>query len=59
MENGGFILSPWCGKGECEEKIKNETGADIRVIPFESNKGNPCIICKQPSLSTPIFARGY
>ena len=59
VERGGFIISPWCGKTECEEQIKNETGADIRVIPFDENKQNQCISCKQPSVSTPIFARGY
>ena len=39
----GFILAGWCGKEECELKIKEETGADIRVIPFnqeESEKKN-------------------
>ena len=33
---GGFFNAHWCGKIECEEKIKEETGADIRVIPFGS-----------------------
>ena len=36
IEKGGFFNSPWCGKLECEEKIKEETGAEIRVIPFNS-----------------------
>uniref|UniRef100_UPI003D35ED64 hypothetical protein n=1 Tax=Klebsiella aerogenes TaxID=548 RepID=UPI003D35ED64 len=32
-DKGGFILAEWCGKEECENSIKNETGADIRLIP--------------------------
>ena len=60
IEAGGFFNSPWCGKQECEEKIKEETGAEIRVIPFESEDTNQkCIYCQQQSISIPIFARGY
>ena len=60
IEKGGFFNSPWCGKLECEEKIKEETGAEIRVIPFNSeNTSKKCIYCKEQSTSVPIFARGY
>ena len=60
IENGGFFHAPWCGKLECEEKIKEETGADIRVIPFDSeNTNEKCMYCQQQSISIPIFARGY
>jgi len=60
IERGGFIHAPWCGALECEEKIKEETGADIRVIPFNSeNTTANCIFCKKTSQSIPIFARGY
>ena len=60
IEKGGFLHSPWCGKLECEEKIKEETGADIRVIPFDSQKTDEkCIYCEQQSECIPVFARGY
>ncbi|MBL7002281.1 MAG: proline--tRNA ligase [Nitrosopumilus sp.] len=60
IEKGGFIHAPWCGKLECEEKIKEETGADIRVIPFNSeNTNKKCMYCQEQSVSIPIFARGY
>jgi prolyl-tRNA synthetase len=60
ISTGGFFNAPWCGNQECEEKIKEETGADIRVIPFdtEDNTKN-CIYCNEKSISIPIFARGY
>jgi prolyl-tRNA synthetase len=57
---GGFFNAYWCGKIECEEKIKEETGADIRVIPFGSEDTNgKCIYCQEKSMAVPIFARGY
>jgi len=60
IEEGGFFNAPWCGKLECEEKIKEETGADIRVIPFGSeNSDMKCMYCGEQSVSVPIFARGY
>ncbi len=60
LAKGGFLYAPWCGDENCEEKIKDETGAEIRVIPFDGeNENQKCIICGNESTSTPIFARGY
>jgi len=60
IEKGGFFHAPWCGNIECEEKIKEDTGADIRVVPFGSESTNQkCIYCAKQSVSIPIFARGY
>lgn len=61
LKKGGFIVSPWCGNKKCESSIKEETGADIRVIPFINNKKKPrkCIYCDQKSTTYPIFANGY
>ena len=60
IEKGGFLKAPWCGNQECEEKIKEETGADIRVIPFDAaDTSGKCIICNSQSESAPYFARGY
>ena len=57
---GGFARAGWCGKLECEEKIKEETGADIRVIPFDqSDKPAKCIYCGQESKKAAMFARAY
>ena len=60
LEKGGFLYAPWCGDENCEEKIKDETGAEIRVIPFDDpKKEGKCVKCGNSSTSTPIFARGY
>ena len=57
---GGFIWSHWCGSGECEERIKDETKATIRNIPRDSRseEGN-CIKCGGRSAQRVIFARAY
>jgi len=59
-EKGGFIKAAWCGNAECEEKIKEETGATIRVIPFDQKEpaGN-CVYCGQKATKTAYFARSY
>ncbi|HSA74948.1 MAG TPA: proline--tRNA ligase [Candidatus Nitrosocosmicus sp.] len=69
---GGFLVSNWCGKEECEERIKEDTGADIRVIPFDikdlpiktGNGFTPitlkqCIYCRQEASQVAVFARAY
>jgi prolyl-tRNA synthetase len=57
---GGFVLAAWCGREECEDKIKGDTGADIRVLPFDqSKKPDKCIYCGQESKKVAIFARAY
>jgi len=57
---GGFFNVYWCGRQECEDKIKEETGAEIRVIPFnKEDKSGKCIYCNDQSTTIPIFARGY
>ena len=33
--DGAFVFAGWCGSGECEAKIKEETKATIRVLPDE------------------------
>ena len=60
LEDGMFLYAPWCGDQKCEESIKEATGADIRVIPFDGKRSNlPCVLCKNPSTTDAIFGRGY
>jgi prolyl-tRNA synthetase len=57
---GGFIWSHWCGSGECEEQIKEETKATIRNIPRDSpNEDGKCVKCGAKSERRVIFARAY
>jgi prolyl-tRNA synthetase len=61
LENeGGFILAHWCGKGACEKQINAETGASIRVIPFDSpEEEGKCLIDGQKSMKRVLLARAY
>jgi prolyl-tRNA synthetase len=56
----GFLLSHWCGSGECEGTIQEETGATIRCIAFDqpAEKGN-CIRCDGESDRRVHFAKAY
>jgi prolyl-tRNA synthetase len=56
----GFIKTGWCGSSKCEEKIKEETGATIRLIPFEKEKPTTkCIYCGEKATEIVYFARSY
>ena len=35
-DKGGFFVISWCGDKECEKQIKDDTGMEIRVIPFNN-----------------------
>jgi len=59
LDNGKMIDCSWCGKQTCEDKIKEETGADIRVIPSDNTKAETCIYCKNSGTANVLFARGY
>ena len=66
----GFIVTGWCGNEDCEVGVKEDTGADIRVIPFDV-KDIPtgldmtyddikeCIYCGKKANKTVIFAKAY
>ena len=60
IEEGGFFLCHWDGTAETEEKIKNETKATIRVIPFEDDgETGACMVTGKPSARRVVFARAY
>ncbi len=60
LEKGAFIRAHWCGSGDCELAIKEETKATIRNIPFnEPEESGKCIYCGKPSSRRVIFARAY
>jgi prolyl-tRNA synthetase len=56
----GFAFSPWCGSGDCEAKIKEETRATMRCIPLDqTGGGGTCVGCGQPARESAIFGRAY
>jgi prolyl-tRNA synthetase len=58
----GFIKTWWCGDESCEDKIKEETMATIRVIPLEGEGeagGHLCVYCRKKAKELAFFARAY
>lgn len=55
----GFVVSFWCGKPACETKIREETKATIRAIPFvhEQQEGR-CLVCGKAGEKV-YFAQAY
>lgn len=59
-EKRGFIFSHWCGGGDCEQTIKEETKATIRCLPFNLEKSTgKCLRCGSESGLAVYFARAY
>lgn len=57
---GGFFLAHWDGTEETEQKIKEETKATIRCIPFDrEEETGVCMVTGKPSAGRVIFAKSY
>jgi len=57
---GGFAVSNWCGEPACEEAIKDETKATIRLIPLEKGEATgACVACGKEGKHRAYFARAY
>lgn len=61
IESGsGFVRAMWCGCGECEEEIKEKTGATTRCAPFEQKQlSDVCVHCGKPAKKMMYFAKAY
>jgi prolyl-tRNA synthetase len=49
-EKGGFFVTSWCYSKDCETKVKDDTKATIRCLPFDENLNTiredaPCMVC--------------
>ena len=63
IEKGGFILAHWDGTPETEDRIKEETKATIRCLPFEADEESLTpgvdMLTGKPSARRVLFARAY
>ena len=56
----GFIKAHWCESRECEDKIKEDTSATARCIPFEDgNSEGKCICCGKPAKTLVYWGKAY
>ena len=59
-KNGGFVRAMWCGDVECENKIKEDTGATARCMPFEQKTlSDTCVCCGKKAKSMVYWGRAY
>jgi prolyl-tRNA synthetase len=56
-EKRGFVVAPWDGTEETEARIKEDTKATIRLLPFEREEGED-LVSGRPG-KTAVFARAY
>ncbi len=59
-ETPGFVKAMWCGDEACELKVKEETGATSRCMPFEQEEiSDTCICCGKPAQTMVYWGRAY
>jgi prolyl-tRNA synthetase len=62
-KDGGFAFGGFCGSGECEAEIKEQTKATIRVLPDEEFRSREapatCMWCGRPSAGEAVWAKAY
>ena len=59
--DGGFVWAHWDGTPETEARIQDETGATIRLIPFDYGEGESGedMVTGEPSEGRVLFAKAY
>lgn len=58
--NAGFAKGMWCGERECEDRIKEDTAATIRCMPFEQEHlSDTCSFCGKPAKHMVYVAKAY
>ena len=56
----GFVWVPWCGKAECEARIKAEAGGvTVRTIDPDEKASGRCLVDGQPAKHRVALARAY
>ena len=56
----GFIKAMWCGNQECEDKIKEETTATSRCMPFnQEHLSDVCVCCGKPAKAMVYWGKAY
>ena len=59
-EKPGFIRGMWCGEQSCEDKIKEETAATSRCMPYEQEQiSDVCVCCGKPAKKLVFWGKAY
>ena len=56
----GFVKAMWCGDQACEDKIKEDTTATSRCMPFaQENLSDKCVCCGRPAKTMVYWGKAY
>ncbi len=56
----GFIRAMWCGEQACEDKIKEDTTATSRCMPFAQHSiSDRCVCCGKPAKKLVFWGKAY
>lgn len=56
----GFVKAMWCGDEACENKIKEDTTATSRCMPFEQEHiSDVCVCCGKPAKALVYWGKAY
>ena len=56
----GFVKAEWCGDVACELKIKEDTTATSRCMPFKQEHiADTCVCCGRPAKKLVIWGKAY
>lgn len=59
-EHSGYVKMMWCGDEACELKIKEDTKATSRCLPFDQTPiGEECPVCHKPAKHVVYYAKAY
>lgn len=59
-EKPGFVKAMWCGSQACEDRIKEETTATSRCMPFEQEHlSDVCVCCGRPAKHMVYWGKAY
>ena len=59
-EKPGFVKAMWCGDQACEDKIKEDTAATSRCMPFaQEHISDKCVCCGKPAKKMVYWGRAY
>ena len=56
----GMVKAMWCGDEACELKIKEDTTATSRCMPFEQEQiSDTCVCCGKPAKKMVVWGKAY
>jgi prolyl-tRNA synthetase len=57
----GLVVAPWCGRAECETRVKSDSSATIRCLPLDGQplQSRTCVCCGREAVTAAVWAQAY